>query len=191
MARRRDITRDDILDAAQRLMQQRGANGFSVRDLSGEIGFSAASLHHHFPSRADLLAAVLRRYRERFNARMAEIEAETENFFARLERLIAHFASVAGAENRVCPAAVSAVEFNTLPEAARDESLALWANLSGWIFRFSQQAKVDGDLPGRTAPDLAARHFTATLQGALLLQRMTHPGTLLEVLHEAVESLRR
>jgi TetR/AcrR family transcriptional repressor of nem operon len=191
MARRRDITREEILDAAQRLIQTRGANGYAVRDLAAEIGFSAASLHHHFPSRAELLTAVFRRYRERLNARLAEIEAETDTFFTRLERLVSHFAAVSGDENRLCLASVAAVELPTLPPVARDETFTLWANLTGWITRFTLRGKTDGELPAETDAELLALQFTATLQGALLLQRTAPPGTHRRILHAAVDALRR
>ena len=191
MARRRDITREEILDAAQRLIQTRGANGYAVRDLAADIGFSAASLHHHFSSRADLLAAVFHRYRERLNARLAEIEAETDTFFTRLERLVSHFTALSGEDARLCLATVAAVELATLPAAARDETRTLWSNLTGWITRFALEAKFDGELPGETDAELLALQFTATLQGALLLQRTAPSGTHRRILHAAVDVIRR
>jgi AcrR family transcriptional regulator len=57
-------SRDRILDAALALMSEHGAAGTSMRMLAGECGLNVATLYHHFPSKADLLAAVLdeRRY---------------------------------------------------------------------------------------------------------------------------------
>ena len=91
MARRRDIPRDEILDAAQHLLQTKGCHGFSLRDLGEEVGLRSASLHHHFPAKADLITAVVRRYRDRLNARIAAIEAETDSLMARLVRVSSLF----------------------------------------------------------------------------------------------------
>ena len=56
----------EILDAAERAIRDRGYNAVSFRDLAAAVGVKSASVHHHFPTKADLGAAVARRYAERF-----------------------------------------------------------------------------------------------------------------------------
>jgi TetR/AcrR family transcriptional repressor of nem operon len=55
-------SREAILAAARRRAQAHGYGGLNFRDLADEVGIKAASLYHHFPSKADLGAAVARRY---------------------------------------------------------------------------------------------------------------------------------
>ena len=59
--------RGRILDAALELMGQQGSAGASMRQLATACHLNVASLYHYFPSKADLLRAVLdeRRYGER------------------------------------------------------------------------------------------------------------------------------
>jgi AcrR family transcriptional regulator len=52
-------TRRRILQIALSLMSQRGVDGTSMRDLAGAAGLNVASLYHYFPSKRDLLEAVL------------------------------------------------------------------------------------------------------------------------------------
>jgi AcrR family transcriptional regulator len=52
-------TRRRILDIALTLMSQRGVDGTSMRDLASAAGLNVASLYHYFPSKRDLLEAVL------------------------------------------------------------------------------------------------------------------------------------
>jgi AcrR family transcriptional regulator len=52
-------SRQRILDAALSLMSEHGVAGTSMRMLAGECGLNVATLYHHFPSKADLLRAVL------------------------------------------------------------------------------------------------------------------------------------
>jgi AcrR family transcriptional regulator len=52
-------TRARILDIALSLMSQRGVDGTSMRDLASAAGLNVASLYHYFPSKRDLLEAVL------------------------------------------------------------------------------------------------------------------------------------
>ena len=51
--------RQHILDTALALMAQRGVAGTSMRDLAAATGLNVASLYHYFPSKQDLLVAVL------------------------------------------------------------------------------------------------------------------------------------
>jgi AcrR family transcriptional regulator len=52
-------TRYRILQIALQLMSQRGVDGTSMRDLASAAGLNVASLYHYFPSKRDLLEAVL------------------------------------------------------------------------------------------------------------------------------------
>ncbi|HTU37004.1 MAG TPA: TetR/AcrR family transcriptional regulator, partial [Acidimicrobiales bacterium] len=52
-------TRRRILQIALSLMSQRGVDGTSMRDLASAAGLNVASLYHYFPSKRDLLEAVL------------------------------------------------------------------------------------------------------------------------------------
>ena len=52
-------TRRRILKIALTLMAQRGVDGTSMRDLASAAGLNVASLYHYFPSKRDLLEAVL------------------------------------------------------------------------------------------------------------------------------------
>jgi AcrR family transcriptional regulator len=52
-------TRRRILQIALTLMAQRGVDGTSMRDLASAASLNVASLYHYFPSKRDLLEAVL------------------------------------------------------------------------------------------------------------------------------------
>ena len=52
-------TRRRILRIALSLMSQRGVDGTSMRDLASAAGLNVASLYHYFPSKRELLEAVL------------------------------------------------------------------------------------------------------------------------------------
>lgn len=51
--------RADIVDAAMSVFAVRGYHGGSLRDIARELDLSLTSLVHHFPSKSDLLKAVL------------------------------------------------------------------------------------------------------------------------------------
>jgi AcrR family transcriptional regulator len=48
-----------VLDAAVTAFAQRGYHGTSVRDLAKQQGLSVAALYHHFPTKLDVLMAIM------------------------------------------------------------------------------------------------------------------------------------
>lgn len=62
--------RSRILDAALALVSELGAAGTSMRRLASACGLNVATIYHYFPSKADLLRALIeeRRYGERMAA---------------------------------------------------------------------------------------------------------------------------
>jgi TetR/AcrR family transcriptional repressor of nem operon len=51
-----------ILDVAEQLAQTKGYNGFSYADIALQLGVTKASLHYHFPSKAELGCTLIERY---------------------------------------------------------------------------------------------------------------------------------
>src|SRR4030095_5847380 len=73
-----------ILDAAERLVQHRGFNGFSYADVAGELNITKAALPYHFRGKAELGEALIGRYAARFFAALADIEARAGTAEAKL-----------------------------------------------------------------------------------------------------------
>src|SRR5208282_4598313 len=67
-----------ILNVAERLAQTRGYNGFSYADIAEELGVTKASLHYHFPSKAELGRALITRYQAVFAAALETIDRQTD-----------------------------------------------------------------------------------------------------------------
>src|SRR2546421_11290714 len=64
-------TASRILDIAERLVQNRGVNGFSYADVAAELKISKASLPYHFPRKAQLGEALIGRYAAPFPVALA------------------------------------------------------------------------------------------------------------------------
>ncbi len=70
-------TSQRILDTAERLVQTRGFNGFSYADIATTLGVTKASLHYHFPAKAELGQRLIERYEKNFLAALGAIDATT------------------------------------------------------------------------------------------------------------------
>jgi AcrR family transcriptional regulator len=52
-------TRQGIVDTAGRLFSERGYEGASLQDIADEMGLTKAAVYYHFPSKADILRAIV------------------------------------------------------------------------------------------------------------------------------------
>src|ERR1039457_5805168 len=88
-------TKDKILDAAERLIGERGYAGTSLRHIIAEAGVNLAAVHYHFGSKEDLLdAVVLRKVTPVNDARLAWLdraEAEAGSGPLKVEKVLESF----------------------------------------------------------------------------------------------------
>ena len=96
-------SREAILAAAKRTAQARGYNGLNFRDLADEVGIRAASIHYHFATKADLGAAVARRYWEDTAAQLEAMLADAPDPAACLKQYPGMFRKALGNGNGDVP----------------------------------------------------------------------------------------
>lgn len=53
------VRRDEILDAAERLLRTRGYDAMSIQDLQDDLGVSRGAIYHYFRSKEAILDAVI------------------------------------------------------------------------------------------------------------------------------------
>ena len=159
-----------ILDSAESLVQVRGFNGFSYADVAGELSLTTASLHYHFPGKAELGRALIARYAQRFNAALAEIDARGGDAPAKLRAYARLYADVLR-DRRMCLCGMLAAEYQTLPEPMRDAVIGFFDENETWVEGVLAQGRDDGTLAFEGSPREAARLIVSALEGAMLVAR--------------------
>ncbi|WP_447726330.1 TetR/AcrR family transcriptional regulator [Sphingomonas koreensis] len=76
-AERTANTREALIDAAIRLLHRNGYSGASTELIADEAGVTRGALHHHFKTRAHLMAEVIRSVYEREQHAYREMAAGT------------------------------------------------------------------------------------------------------------------
>ncbi|MEO3788418.1 TetR/AcrR family transcriptional regulator [Actinocorallia sp. B10E7] len=69
-------SREVILEAAERLMAERGYAATSISKICAESGLPVGSVYHHFGNKAGILEAVLERGTRRFYAQLETLTAD-------------------------------------------------------------------------------------------------------------------
>ncbi|HEY2653939.1 MAG TPA: TetR/AcrR family transcriptional regulator [Solirubrobacteraceae bacterium] len=163
-------TAERILDSAERLVQTRGFNNFSYADIAAELGLTKASLHYHFPGKAELGYALISRYNERFAAALQRIDAEHCDEREKLEAYANLYGDVLRGK-RMCMCGILAAEYPTLPEPMRDAVTGFFDENQRWLAAVLTDGKADHRLAFDGAPDDVAQSIVSTLEGAMLVAR--------------------
>ncbi len=163
-------TQSSILDIAQEFSQTRGFNAFSYRDIADRIGIRAASIHHHFRTKADLGAAMTSRYREEFMREVERIEREFSDPLTRLREYAELFRGTLEA-GRMCLCGTLAVEYETLPPPMQQEVRAFFTQNESWLQEVFAQLRAAGSLGGDRSPEDLATSYLSMLEGAMLSAR--------------------
>jgi len=185
-------TRAAIIETATDLVQARGFDAFSYRDLAERIGIRAASIHYHFPAKEDLGVALIEEMARWGESLRADLESRHPTARERLLGLFEACGAASCGGANVCPLASLLASYGALPprmqEALRRAQESTHARIARWLeegraqggLRFpgsafdqaslvqavmqqgGQQARLSGG--GRLSPLLA--HLLATMAAA-------------------------
>lgn len=158
------------LDIAERLVQTRGFNGFSYADIAEALGVTKASLHYHFPSKADLGERLIERYEAGFLDSLAGIDKAQQGAAQKLRRYAKIYADVLRA-NRMCLCGMLASDYATLPKPMRERVRHFFDENERWLARVLEEGRKTGQLAFKGAPIELARMIVASLEGAMMLAR--------------------
>lgn len=160
-----------ILDLAEALWLERGFNGFSYQHLSEPLGMKNAAVHYHYPTKADLGAALVARFRRRFARSVGQTAATTTDPWIKLESYI-DLLTVRYADSEwLCPTGMLAADWATLPPAVQDEARGFMRELYEWCAQLLRDGVASGHFRFAGAAEDKAATLLATLQGGLQVAR--------------------
>ena len=159
-----------ILDVAERLVQSRGFNGFSYADVASELGVTKASLHYHFPGKAELGEALIDRYARRFGEALEGIDAECADPRQKLDRYAQLYALVLK-DQRMCLCGMLAADYATLPTAMRQAVVRFFDENQAWLQKVLEEGQEQGTLHYESSAAGEAQLIIGALEGAMLVAR--------------------
>jgi TetR/AcrR family transcriptional repressor of nem operon len=165
-------TNDAILACARNLIIQGGYNGFSYADIAEAVGIRKASIHHHFPSKADLVRALIVRHREDTEAGFVALEAQLSDPVEQLKAYTDYWnGCIQDATASFCVCALLASELPVLPRNLVPEIRAYFQSLSGWLSTVLARGVQEGRIVLGQSVHVEAEGFMATVHGAMLSAR--------------------
>jgi TetR/AcrR family transcriptional repressor of nem operon len=181
MPRDGTATRERILDAAQRLVLERGFAATSVDAVLAEAPATKGGFFHHFPSKTDLGRALLERYaaadERMLDDFMALAEGESDDPAEQLVAFVRHYEQAADELAPTQPGClfVSFIYESQLGGDGDDDVIA--ASIRHWRTRLLDKleaaARVHPPAIAVDLPSLADQVFT-TFEGGFILARAMH-----------------
>lgn len=164
-------TKAALLDSAEQAVRERGYDGFSYADLAAAVGIRKASVHHHFPAKADLAEALIERYCRVVFARLDEINARHPSAGARLAALVETYRDASAGGTKLCLCVAFCTGRDSLSPAVLANLDVFRLRVAGWLSEVFALGKSDGSIAGVSDSAAEAQACLAQLEGAQLVAR--------------------
>jgi len=157
--------RERLCEAATRLFDAKGREGFTMRELASEIGVSAMTPYRYFKDKEDILAAVRARAFNRFAASLETAFQDAATAPEKSQAVYQAYIAFAFGE----PAAyrlmfdLSQPEESAYPELVQANTRAR-ATMTAYVRALVTDGILEGD------PDLIGHVFWSSLHGAVVLK---------------------
>ncbi|WBT38041.1 TetR/AcrR family transcriptional regulator [Hyphomicrobium sp. DMF-1] len=184
-------TKSALLSEAEALIRTIGYAGFSYADLSERVGIRKASIHHHFPTKEALGAAVIDTYLERFVAELDALAARSINARRKLLAYGDFFAaSLQDGQMPLCGAL--AADATYLPVSMQQRVRKFFELHLTWLEKVLADGIAAGEIDGGQSPKTYALLLLSTLQGASIVAwALKDPSVVKPAYRQALERLAR
>lgn len=176
-------TSDQILTSARSFIISGGYNGFSYADISAVVGIRKASIHHHFPSKVDLVRSLVKQYRESAEIGLTELAVAVPDSLELLQGFAGNWAlCIKDASMPFCVCALLASELPALPPEVASEVAAYFHYLSSWLTGVMERGAEQGSLMIEAPAPVEAEMLMATVHGAMLSARAQNDAALFDAI---------
>ena len=172
-------TREQIIDTALKLLLQRGMNGFSYRDISEPLGVKNAAIHYHFPSKADLVEALVDESHQMLKRSTAEFMAYGGAALPQLEGLFHYTRTQIERGRPVCMVGALSVDYEELSDTGKQALDRFMMDTVNWLSKVLETGREQGEFEFRGKAQSKAVSILAMIQGARQLARI-HGMKMLE-----------
>lgn len=172
MTTERSPKANEIISYTRQLLTSGGYQSFSFADISAKVNIRKASIHHHFPSKAELVKVVVTEYREEARAGMQAMSQQMNDPVAELQAYVDYWAScIREGSSPFCICAMLAVELPTLPPEVAGEVSGHFSDLTEWLTSLLRRGESEKRLRLPVSPADEASLLMATVHGAMLSAR--------------------
>ncbi|WP_313690830.1 TetR/AcrR family transcriptional regulator, partial [Achromobacter mucicolens] len=150
----------EIVEQAKQLLAAGGYHGFSYADISERVRIGKPSIHHHFPSKADLVLTVVVQHRSQSREGLAALDQRVLDPLGRLTAYTEYWAQcIREGTMPLCICAMLAAELPMIPTTIADEVRAYFGELAAWIAAVPESGAAKGQFQLRDNVQADAQAF--------------------------------
>ena len=180
-------TKERIIDKAFELMLQRGMNGFSYRDISEPLGIKNAAIHYHFPSKSDLIKALIHDNHQTLRESTAEFMAYGGKARPQLEGLFAFTRHQCECGRPICMVGALAIDYDDLEDDIKTANDFFMKDSVKWLTKVMEVGREQGEFSFKGEPRDKAVTILALIQGTRQMSRI-HGLDFLEVIFQQIRN---
>ncbi len=165
-------TKSVILERAMALLQSKGYDGFSYKDISGPMGVKNAAIHYHFPSKTDLVLAMIARYQSILREKTASFMAYGGSAREQLEGFMSFTRAECSHDRTICPIGALSVNVDALDDKVINALQRFMKDSHAWLTRVLEVGREQGEVTFEGDAEKRAWTLLAVFQGARQLVRL-------------------
>ena len=178
-------TRERIIDKASQLMLQHGVDGFSYKDISEPLGVKNAAIHYHFPSKNDLVKALIEDNHTYLRKATAEFMAYGGPTHPQIEGMFRFTLSQCHCGRPVCMGGSLSVNYDGLDDDIKKRFDRFMKDTHAWLTKVLETGREQNELDFKGKAAAKATVILATIQGSRQMARI-HGIELLESVFEQI-----
>ena len=168
-------TQIKILEEAECLIQTKGYNAFSYKDISDIVQIKTSSIHYHYSSKELLGVAVIQYQIDKLSPLLLNIQKDPlsspqQKILALIELI---FSTTYKDRFRMCLGGMLAAELLSLPESLKSQVVVFFDLLSTWIEKVSLNKK--------------SKQLLMLLEGGLLFARLYDEESFLDLVRSFIK----
>lgn len=183
---------EEIIKRTNELLAKGGYDSFSYADIAELVQVRKASIHHHFPTKADLVKVTVARHCEAIRQGLRSLDESTPDPLARLEKYCRWWAScIQASAPPICICALLAAELPSIPTEVADQVRAHFRDLSAWLAVVIDEGQSKGSIRLAVEPASDGLAFMASIHGAMLAARaLGDPEVFARICAQSLDRLR-
>ena len=167
--------KEALLKAAENKVRLGGYNNFSFRELATEVGIKSASVHYHFPTKADLGAALAHQYTNSFLSALGEPNEIKEKGQNPIDIYTDLFRQALLEDDKMCLCGLLGAQSESLPDKVRLEVKRFFELNLSWL-RTAHIANNEQD------PAYAAIMTMSVLEGGMMISKALNDHSYFKLL---------
>jgi TetR/AcrR family transcriptional repressor of nem operon len=165
--------KQELLKAAEDKVRSGGYSNFSFRELAKEVGIKSASVHYHFPTKADMGAELARQYTDNFLGLLGNPLELKKTGKDPIQVYVGQFRHALLEDNRMCLCGLLGAETDCLPEKVKDETKRFFKLNLDWL-QIAHKINDPVNVEQKAATTLSI------LEGAMMMSKALHENHFFE-----------